>query len=292
MATASTTIKLQTNIPLVGLLKYCDYAVSKNEKYGDQICVKGEFDGYGENGQSAGSGRVYLPLTMEGKLQSIGVIGPKSAAGNYPFLVGSPRVRFLKTEIDGNKTLITPELLGSSQAPARSAPPASAPSSRGPGPAPQSPQDGMSNANKKLHWESLVLTMEACLKESIALWERAAPMVKPDADGIASTAHTLFIQSVRDGVLRTPKAAFRTGEPAAPPPPPPPPPTPMATVAQLTDIASICAQLKADEAWLTSELDRVGVRHAKDLTEAAATKFIQLLATYQPAAGQEEDIPF
>src|ERR1700693_576426 len=99
---AGTTIKLQTNIPVTGVVEYVDYIKTTNPDYKDQIAVRGKFD--------AGEGRIYLPLGVEGELFKIGLVGPKQANGNYPVLLRGAKVKFLKTE-NGNSRFTNIEIL-------------------------------------------------------------------------------------------------------------------------------------------------------------------------------------
>lgn len=106
---AGTTIKLQTNIQVIGTVDFCDYIISKNvgadgKPYSDQIALRGKWDG-------AGEGRMYLHLSVEGELQRLGVIGAKTANGNYPILVKEPKVKVTKIEQGTSKKTVI-ELLG------------------------------------------------------------------------------------------------------------------------------------------------------------------------------------
>lgn len=100
---AGTTIKLQTNIPVMGTVEYCDFIPTKNPTYSDQIALRGKWDG-------AGDGRIYLHLSLEQDLQRLGVIGQRLSNGNYPLLVQAPKVKLCKVEQGGTKKTIV-ELL-------------------------------------------------------------------------------------------------------------------------------------------------------------------------------------
>lgn len=108
---AGATIKLMTNIPLTGTVKYCDFIPTKNPQYSDQIALRGEWDG-------AGEGRVYLPLPLEKEMQNIGLIGQRGGNGNYPVLLAGARIKLFRVEQNGSKRT-TVEILGGTPAPAR-----------------------------------------------------------------------------------------------------------------------------------------------------------------------------
>jgi hypothetical protein len=106
---AGTTIKLQTNIPVIGTITYCDFIKSKNTApdgtpYSDQISLRGTWDG-------AGEGRMYLHLSIEQELKNLGVIGDRQANGNCPLLLQAPKVKVTKIEQGTAKRTVV-ELLG------------------------------------------------------------------------------------------------------------------------------------------------------------------------------------
>lgn len=101
-ATKAATIKVQTNIPIVGTLKYVDFAPSKQEGWSDQICLKGTFDGIGE-------GRVYLADWLAKAMIEQGLIEASGTDrdGNQAYKVlYKGRVQILREE-HGTKKVTT-----------------------------------------------------------------------------------------------------------------------------------------------------------------------------------------
>ena len=99
-----TIIKPQTNIPITGIVEFCDFIPTRNPQYSDQIALRGKWDG-------AGDARIYLHLNCEGDMQRLGIVGQRQQNGNYPLLVQAPRIKLCKVEQNGQKrTLI--ELIG------------------------------------------------------------------------------------------------------------------------------------------------------------------------------------
>lgn len=187
-AMANKYVKLQTNIPLIGVVKYVDFAPTTKEGYSDQIAVRGTWEG--EDGEP----RVYLPMALEGRFQELGIVGAKSTDGNYPVKIAGAKIKIVKTEA-GKKHLTTVELLngtaGTTGKPASSAPA---------GGLTPPPQAGGSN---KAKWDSYVETMRACYVEAKTLLAGQGITEVATAE-IQACAHSLFIQSARDGLWRTP----------------------------------------------------------------------------------------
>ena len=97
-------LKPQTNIPITGIVEYCDFIPTKNPQYSDQIALRGKWDG-------AGDARIYLHLNCEQDMQRLGIVGQRQQNGNYPMLVQAPRIKLCKVEQNGQKRTII-ELIG------------------------------------------------------------------------------------------------------------------------------------------------------------------------------------
>ena len=91
------SFKLQTNIPIVGKLKYCDYSYSdkaKEEGWDPTLSVKGTWDGEGEQ-------RLFLPMPCLDQLVALGIVagGEPNGKGSYRALspggggYGDPKTR-------------------------------------------------------------------------------------------------------------------------------------------------------------------------------------------------------
>jgi hypothetical protein len=169
----STTIKLQTNIPVTGLVKYIDFMPTKVPGYSDQIAVRGDWDG-------AGEGRVYLNVALEGEFKKAGLIGERSANGNYPLLVKAPRIKLVKTE-EGNQKRTAVSVL----------------SSEGSAPQPASQSSGQVPVDAKYaktSWDQLILTMQNCV-------EAAEAIIGESTCDFGPIASTLFIERCKRNLL-------------------------------------------------------------------------------------------
>ncbi len=194
---AGIIVKLQTNIPLTGIVTYCDFIPTKNPQYSDQIALRGVWDG-------AGEGRVYLPLALESDMQTLGLIGQRAANGNYPLLIQQPRVKLLRLEIStpkGPSKRTTVEILSGTPIPQA---PATTPAALyGSGTATSPPLSNPIYPQKTtaaVTVEDLEETLEDCLKSAKEIWEAAGGSVDKHCDAIAASAHTLFIGRCQRGM--------------------------------------------------------------------------------------------
>lgn len=285
---ASNTVRLQTNIPLIGTIKYVDFSATTNPQYSDQISLRGDFDG-----QPAGS-RVYLPVRMEGDFQSLGIIGQREPNGNYRMLLRDPRVQILRTE-DGNKKFTTVELLsGGGAAPQQPARQYGNPQTQ------HTTQTQATAADPKAEFDRLKATMKGCFKAAKEILEESFPEGVP---GVQATAHVLFIESCKRGLLRSGPAAAVTAAPPSPPPSTPPaqPLFALATPAQIAEINGIFSKLGFDLFRRGNELHAFGVATPEELTIGNAQALItnlgsKLRQAFELAAPlttrPPEDIPF
>ncbi len=194
---AGTTIKLQTNIPLTGVIEYCDFIKTRNPDYSDQIAFRGKWDG-------AGDGRVYLPLPVERDLQSAGIIGQRQDNGNYPLSKGRVRVKILKVE-QGTTKHTTVELLG-----ADSGEPTTTSHVSYSQPSLDALARPVSHFTQKdlnptttppFTKKDLVATMEYCLAESSNIWVKAGGSVDKNCHEIALLGAALFTEMLKRGLL-------------------------------------------------------------------------------------------
>lgn len=190
---AGQIIKLQTNIPVTGTVKYVDYIKSKND-YADQVAIKGEFDG-------AGEGRVYLHLSIKDEMVKLGIIAADpSPNGSYQVLKSNCRVKISKVE-QGTSKITTIELLSSSGSvpatpPQQQSLPFAGGGSQATHNAPQAaPQRDLSSIT------DLISTYEDCLKHIAGVWQRAGGDITRNSQEIAAGAHTLFIQRCKVGMF-------------------------------------------------------------------------------------------
>ena len=151
---ATSTLKLQTNIPLTGFVRYANYYKGKpwkDPKDGtekvlpDQIQLKGSWDGSTDEG-------LYLPLALLGQMIDMGLLRQEQQPdqrGNpaYTVLNGTRKVRVLKTE-DGKKK---PIHISWADAPATTtaAPPAAASKPQSPAPTAAAPARAASPSKPK-----------------------------------------------------------------------------------------------------------------------------------------------
>lgn len=193
-AQGSSTIKLKTNIPLIGVVQYADYAKTKNPEYSDQIKLKGNFDGHGE-------ASVYLPLPVASAL-----IKDNLARGNGTDRDGNPayqwlhkgKVQILKSE-DGQKkfTTVTPlEKNGSPPIQQGDAHEGEHDDNVGDGTVP--PPDKL--ARKR--WADLYETYKACVDMARKAWPQDTP---PDV--LHAAAATLLIAADKRNLPTPPKRA-------------------------------------------------------------------------------------
>ncbi len=197
---AGQTIKLQTNIPVTGVVEYVDYIQSKmsgpdGRPYSDQIAVRGKFD--------CGEGRVYLPLSIEADFQMLGIVGPKQQNGNYPLKATGTRIKLLRTE-DGNRKITTVEVLSAGVAPTsqpqyNAAPPQQSlyPPAQTSGYASFTAQPQKSNAER---WSEMTLCMKNCLLSAADIWTQAGGNIEKNCVEIQACSSTLFIECQKSGV--------------------------------------------------------------------------------------------
>src|ERR1700680_2059725 len=145
---AGATIKLMTNIPVIGTPEYVDYIPTKNPDYKDQIAIRGKWH--------VGEGRIYLPLPLEAELTKIGLIGAKQQNGNYPLRLTGARIKLLKTE-NGNSKITSVEVL--SQGAAAAAP------TQAPQQTTLYDKQPAQTVSGKDQFRQIVLTYKSCLKE-------------------------------------------------------------------------------------------------------------------------------
>jgi len=166
---ATSTLKLQTNIPLTGFVRYANYYKGKpwkDPKDGtekvlpDQIQLKGSWDGSTDEG-------LYLPLALLGQMLDMGLLRQEQQPdqrGNpaYTVLNGTRKVRVLKTE-DGKKKPIhiswadAPATTAAAPPAAASKPQPSAPTATAPARAasPSKPDSAELEKLRKLHRRAL-----------------------------------------------------------------------------------------------------------------------------------------
>jgi hypothetical protein len=105
---ATSTLKLQTNIPLTGFVRYANYYKGKpwtddqgvSKMLPDQVQLKGSWDGSSDEA-------LFLPMSLVGQMLDMGLLRQDQQPdkfGNpaYTVLNGTRKVRVLKTE-DGKK---------------------------------------------------------------------------------------------------------------------------------------------------------------------------------------------
>lgn len=245
-------IKLSTNIPVFGTIKYADFVKSNKEGYSDQIKVKGQF--HTGDPAAAYEASVYLHMAMEGELTKMGVIGERQSNGSYKMLC-QPSVRITKKEEGTRRFTEIIRLDGAYPSPATSqspqhqtaASPSTPPStvhqqSAPPTQAAQPPQSA------KARFDLLSSTMGACVHEAKVVWENQGAA---SPDFLATTAHTLFIQACRDGAM-------------VPRPPKP------AAESQLNHIAEMAVKLKMEDKALIELVRRHGATDFKSISDDMA----------------------
>ena len=200
-------LKLQTNLPLEGRLKFADFQKSKREDWSDQIKLKGDFHGPGYAGEA--DSLVYLNIAVVNDLVKIGVVedAGNDAEGNPQFrVIHEGPIRLTKKE-EGKRKFTEVELVDGT-----------APMERKPAPknqTVQAPDDGP--ATDRTRWRALKATYEGCFK----IAEGVLPEKSPLTDVVAATA-TLFIQAMRDHLMVYPGNGTTKHEPKPEPPKPVP----------------------------------------------------------------------
>lgn len=204
----SVTIKLQTNVPLVGVLQYVDFAKSKTEGWADQICLKGHFDGHGE-------GRVYLsdwlakPMLENGLIETNGL----DRDGNQAYKVlYKGRVQILREENGPKKfTTILPLDASTPAAGAVSPPPATSPG-RAPAESPRSnsvaaPVSGPPSPDSE-PWRALAAQYKRAAGIAIRTWAETIN----DEQALVAAAATVFIEANKRGLTVPPTAKEQAEE--------------------------------------------------------------------------------
>ncbi len=214
-ATAWPTIKLQTNVPLLGLLKYADYRQGRDwadpdeggkiKKLPDQISLRGL---WGEEGKTLAQATLYVPLAFVAELCAMGALvasKENDAKGNPRYTVGSPGrgLRIVKRE-QGKKKPVHIHWQGEPEgAPAGATPPAqpAAASSAAPAPAkpaqtPREQRPGKlqtaaeierdaaiqllkSAKTGRIRLTELTTTFEGCLAAAELAWQRFLRLHEP-----------------------------------------------------------------------------------------------------------------
>lgn len=190
---AGMTIKLQTNIPVTGVLEYVDYIKTRTEGYKDQIALRGKWD--------VGEGRIYLPLALESDLTKLGLIGEKQANGNYPLLQANPKIELLKTE--NGTTRFTAVKILSAGAEQKVAKQAAAPvysQNNQPNASPASDTyHPVATADSKKAWDQIILTHRNCMLAAVETLKELGGTV--DNSDVIATANCLFSERSRRGIL-------------------------------------------------------------------------------------------
>lgn len=249
---ALETIKLQTNIPLVGLITGAAHAGGKEwtdpntgevKQLPDQVAIVGNWDGVGPR-------RLYLDVTLGLELVNLGVLKmdvpppPAAQQARWAVLVSNRKVQILKKEEGKRKPVYVTWANGGGPPPAAPASvptPAAAPPSAPPPPRP-TPTDAEKHAAQlRLHRRRLVEmrdTMGAALDVAKQVWDQrlerwyteAQPRKLTDMEYltlIQKTGSSLAIQMFRESVVIPAPAPAPAPVPEAKPAPPPPPVPPV-----------------------------------------------------------------
>ena len=209
MSTASKTqtIKLQTNIPIVGVLKYVDYSKSRVEGWQDQLCLKGTWDGHGE-------GRVYLPVWLADKMIEQNIVDEdgQDRYENPAYRVTyAGRVQILREE-HGTKKVTTILPLGDvGPITAKSAPTAAGAESPPPAASPRRAlADGRDRDGRPVavpasvppssdEWAALSRNYHRACDIASRAWSNAEGVVV-SADHLVAAAATVFIEANKRGL--------------------------------------------------------------------------------------------
>ena len=182
-------ITLETNIPLIGQLSYCDYQQGKlwrdpetntEKQLPDSIRLKGDFEGF------EGDSIVYVHLDLANDLVQLGIVQLVNGNGGRPSynVVSRDRVVITKKE-DGKKRFTTVERQNGN----------AAPTSASPHDTPPAPTDGPLEMHDRRRWVAMHERMKKCVAIAQDVWPPKTPN-----DVVAASAHTLFIQASRDGL--------------------------------------------------------------------------------------------
>ncbi len=186
-------IKLETNIPLVGQLSYCDFEPGKpwtdpktqqTKMLPDQIRLKGDFQDF------EGDSLVYLPLDLGNDLVQLGIVQMVDGNGARPSynVVSRDRVVITKKE-DGKKRFTTVERQNGNSAPT------SGPTTSPAGISQHSAQPATDTDRDRDVWKLYRTRMIHAYQVA----QQVHTEVERE-DGVDATAHSLFIQASRDGL--------------------------------------------------------------------------------------------
>ena len=252
----ANTVKLDTNVPVVGIVKQVWYQKSTKEGYSDQLKLVGTWDGKGD-------GNMYVHLATESVLQQQGIIGARSG-DSFPVLGQAVKIQVVKKEEGGKKFTEITRLSG---APSSGGAPVNGGGSQGTYSAPPAQSIG----DPKLYWQKLQLTMTSCIKTAGQLLGNTKENVIDDA-AIVGCAVALFQERCRNGLLSSP-------------------PPPLADQKLKDEIAQGCIKLNKDEAWLKEELLRQGCTDINKITVEEANKVISSINAAIAAAEAAKAAP-
>jgi hypothetical protein len=213
------TIKLKTNIPVVGTVRYIDYYPAKPnpknpaETVGPDLGLKGSWTMAG----LATEGTIYVPGALLTELLTQGLATQAGVKDNVPQLrwAYTGPVQILKEEVDGRKKHTSVTAVGAPPiAPAAPAlqhpaavPPAAMPASATPAPA-SAPSDGRDPV--EAWWADQVKLMRYCYAAARFVHERVPTGPERHTgdedppvtiEEINATAHSFYIQANREGRL-------------------------------------------------------------------------------------------
>lgn len=234
------TFRLQDNIPVVGILKYADYAPS--EKGDDQIALKGDWVELTPDGEKGlGAARVYLHMSVRDQLLALGVLREdgQDKNGHPAYKVnGAPKVRIVRATpvVDGKKQAITTATLDGNPAPAPAAPKPTAQSAAArpangngtPPPAPPDRKVALLNGWRRLFADYVMATKIAAHGLAAAKGVKIADL---NEQAIQAGAATVLIEGSRRSLESFPGMAKRLFEPK-PKPAAPTPRTPIPAQAE------------------------------------------------------------
>lgn len=195
---AANTIRLQTNIPLVGTIRrvfynegkeWTDPATGKTKDLPAQIAVIGEWAGV------AGEARVYLPAFLADRLEELAILTVTDRGGEpqYRITAGAEPVEIMRSE-DGRKKVTTINLARGDGA---------APVNQRVTGTPKAPAAPVPRTDVTGWWKTQAETMKRA-------WAAAEYVLhESDATGnldvTQKIAVALYIQAVRDGALVQPE---------------------------------------------------------------------------------------
>jgi|SRR6185436_6460664 len=240
-------IKIQVNAPITGIPTSAERVQGE---YGPQVKLRGNFNGDAQ-------GTVYINETCEGQMRTLGVLADGPNGGLV--ISRAVPITVLRTEENGKKRTNLSLASGGTPSPVNHAP------TNGHA-APAHPANNAAERPGET-FKRLKITMAACLKASREAWIASLPAGEiPPIDGIASTAHTLFIAADRRNCLS----------------PLPKPPAEPATDSQKHEIDSVSECLATRHVWTRERLQAeiLGATQATELaklTEPQAKTAIDFL---------------